>query len=88
MCCDKCGHCTFGKLPHGVPTRAFGPNVDATVALLMGVYRLGKRLVPELMQDLFGLQMSLGAVIDCQQAASDAMAVPVEQATTSANDSR
>ena len=48
----------------------------------MGVYRLGKRLVPELMQDLFGLQMSLGAVIDCQQAASDAMAVPVEQATT------
>jgi transposase len=82
VCCDKCGHCTFGKLPNGVPTRAFGPNVDATVALLMGVYRLGKRLVPELMQDLFGLRMSLGAVIDCQQAASDAMAVPVEQATT------
>jgi transposase len=81
LCCEQCGHWTFGRLPNGVPSRAFGPSVDATVALLMGVYRLGKRLVAELMADLFGLQMSLGAVIGCQQAASDAMAAPVEQAS-------
>lgn len=79
--CSGCGHYTLGKLPSGVPTGAFGPSVDATVALLMGVYRLSKRLVPELMHDLFGLQMSLGAVIGCQQAASEALAVPVEKAT-------
>ena len=80
LCCEDCGHCTLGKLPSGVPTGAFGPSVDATVALLMGVYRLSKRLVPELMYDLFGLQMSLGAVIGCQKAASEALATPIEQA--------
>jgi transposase len=70
----------MGKLPEGVPTRAFGPTVDAVVAVLMGVYRLTKRQVPELMRDVFGLQVSVGAVIGCQEAASAAIAVAVEDA--------
>ena len=70
----------MGKLPVGVPTRAFGPTVDAVVAVLMGVYRLTKRQVPELMRDIFGLQMSVGAVIGCQKSASAAIAQPVEDA--------
>lgn len=78
--CDTCGHRTVGKLPAGVPTRAFGPTVDAVVAILMGVYRLTKRQVPELMLDLFGLRMSIGAVIGCQGAASAAIAGPVAAA--------
>ena len=80
--CGLCGHRTTGKLPEGVSTRAFGPTVDAVIAVLMGVYRLTKRQVPELMRDLFGLQMSVGAVIGCQQSASGAVAVPVEDART------
>lgn len=78
--CGLCGHRTMGKLPEGVSTRAFGPTVDAVVAVLMGVYRLTKRQVPELMRDLFGLQMSVGAVIGCQQSASAAIAAAVEEA--------
>jgi transposase len=78
--CSGCGHRTTGQLPPGVPTRAFGPTVDAVLAVLMGVYRLTKRQVPELMRDLFGLQMSVGAVIGCQQAASAAIAEAVEEA--------
>ena len=78
--CGLCGHRTTGKLPVGVPTRAFGPTVDALVAVLMGVYRLTKRQVPELMRDIFGLQMSVGAVIGCQKSASAAIAEPVEDA--------
>jgi transposase len=78
--CGLCGHRTRGKLPVGVPTRAFGPTVDAVVAVFMGVYRLTKRQVPELMRDLFGLQMSVGAVIGCQESASAAIAEPVEDA--------
>jgi transposase len=60
----------------------FGPtvDVDAVVAVLMGVYRLTKRQVPELTRDLFGLQMSVGAVIGCQEAASAAIAQTVEDA--------
>ena len=64
--CRLCDHRTMGKLPEGVSARAFGPTVDAVVAVLMGVYRLTKRQVPELMRDVFGLQMSVGAVIGCQ----------------------
>ncbi len=80
--CGLCGHRTTGKLPECVSTRAFGPTVDAVIAVLMGVYRLTKRQVPELMRDLFGLQMSVGAVIGCQQSASVAVAGPVEDART------
>lgn len=78
--CDDCGRLTRANLPIGVPSRVFGPSVDATVALLMGVYRLSKRGVQSLMHNLFGLSLSLGAVVDCQNVASEALAVPYEQA--------
>lgn len=76
----NCGATTVGQLPVGVPTGAFGPSVTAVVALLMGAYRLSKRSVPELMRDLFGLSMSVGAVVGCQQKASEALAAPVDEA--------
>ena len=50
------------------------------VATLMGVYRLSKRAVPDLMRDVFGLSISVGATIGCQKIASRALAVPVEEA--------
>lgn len=75
-----CGAVTSAELPEGVPTGSFGPSVTAVVALLMGVYRLSKRAVPDVMRDLFGLSMSVGAVIGCQQKASEALAAPVEEA--------
>lgn len=75
-----CGVRTTATLPDGVPTGVFGPRVVAMAATLMGVYRLSKRAVPELMRDVFGLSMSVGAVIGCQRIASEALAVPVEEA--------
>lgn len=78
--CTDCGHISRASLPHGVPSRAFGPSVDATVALLIGVYRLSKRSVQSLMLSMFGLKISLGAVIGCQNAASEALAEPYEDA--------
>lgn len=76
----SCGHVTSGKLPAGVPTGSFGPGVVAAVALLIGVFRLSKRMVPDLMADLFNLHMSVGAVVGCQRQASEALAAPVEEA--------
>jgi transposase len=78
--CDRCGETTRGELPAGVPSAPFGTGVVATVVMLMGVYRLSKRMVPEIMQDLFGLALSTGSVIDCQRRMSEALAAPVEQA--------
>jgi transposase len=46
----------------------------------MGVYRLGKRPVVELMRDMNGLTMSLGSVIACQNSAREALAAPFDDA--------
>ena len=71
-----CGHVTRAPLPPGVPTRAFGPSVDAMVSYWMGVHRMGKRGVAEALYDLYGLPISVGAVIDSQQEMSEALAKP------------
>ena len=78
--CTLCGSRTTAPLPEGVPSGAFGASVIAMVALLMGVYRLSKRSVPALMRDAFGLDMSVGAAVGCQQLASAALEAPVEEA--------
>jgi transposase len=79
-----CGHVTVGKLPPGVPRGAFGPSVIATMAFLIGVCRLSKRPVQAVMEGLFGLKISLGAVIGCQDIASSALQRPVEEAKQAA----
>jgi transposase len=85
-CSDKeCGHVTVGKLPDGVPHGAFGPSVIATVALLLGVCRVGRRTVQELLADLFHLPMSLGGVVGCQDIASAALQSPVDEAKQAAS---
>lgn len=76
----SCGHVTRAKLPAGVPRGAFGPSVVAVAALLMGACRAGKRVTQSVMADLFGLEMSLGAVVSCQKLASQALAEPVREA--------
>ena len=76
LICPCCGARTRAELPDGVPAGAFGPSVTAVVALLMGVYRLGKRPVEMLMADLFGLTMSVGSVVACQEQAALALEAP------------
>jgi len=76
----RCGHVTCAELPPGVPRGAFGPGVVATVAVLMGAYRLSKRLTVELLRDLMRLDISLGSVIRCQRDALRSLAPCVEEA--------
>lgn len=78
--CGVCGTATRAPLPPGVPTRSFGPSVVATIAVLMGAYRMSKRAVQVLLADLFGLSISLGAIIGSQKVASQALAAPVTEA--------
>lgn len=71
-----CGYVTRAPLPDGVPSRVFGPSVDAAVSYFMGVHRMGKRGVAEALLDLYGLPISVGAVVDSQREASEALAQP------------
>ena len=75
-----CGHVTRAKLPDGVPTGAFGPGIVARVGLVMGAYRLSKRLTVDLLRDLLGLRISVGSIIRCQNDATAALRPCVAEA--------
>ena len=47
--CSECGAETRAELPAGVPQSAFGPHLQAMVALSSGHYHLSKRKTEELM---------------------------------------
>src|SRR5262249_39834366 len=64
----------------GVPRRPFGARLTAVIALLSGRYRLSRREVRQLLQDLWRLRVSLGAVVCQEQAQSAALAPVVEEA--------
>jgi transposase len=62
-----------------VPTSAFGPRLQALVAVLSGAYRLSKRAIDELVKDAFGVPIALGSIVNVEQATSEAIAAPVEE---------
>ena len=83
MAVRRCAHCgtrTRAELPAGVPRRPFGVRLTAVIALLSGRYRLSRREVRQLMQDLWQVRVSLGAVVHQEQAQSAALAPAVEEA--------
>ena len=80
LTCRHCGAATRGMLPTGVPRGAFGPRLQATVALLGGTYRMSKRQVQAILSDLLGLSASLGMVSKTERHAAEAVAAPVEAA--------
>jgi transposase len=78
--CPACGKRTRADLPAGVPRRPFGARLTAVVALLSGRYRLSRREVRQLLEDLWQVRLSLGAVLRQEQAQSAALAPVVEEA--------
>lgn len=71
-----CGHRTEANLPKGVSTIGFGPGVDAMVGQVAGEMRASKRTTAETMTKVFGVPMSVGAVIDAQNRVSKALGEP------------
>lgn len=78
--CHDCGKFTRASLPDGVPRGAFGPRLQATIALLSGVYRLSKRSVESVLADFLHIPVSLGSISTCEVAVSAALAQPVHEA--------
>src|SRR5919205_519804 len=61
--CPACGKRTRADLPAGVPRRPFGARLTAVIALLSGRYRLSRREVRQVLQDLWAVRVSLGTVV-------------------------
>lgn len=80
LCCDACGVTTTATFPDEVVLHGFGPRMSGVVAYLSGRCRLSKRQISELLDDLLGTPMSIGAVCAVEQDVSHALAAPVEEA--------
>jgi len=78
--CGRCGVVTRAPLPEGVSERAFGPRLQALVAVLSGAYRLSKRNIQQLMADCFGVELALGSISALEHATSEALQEPVAEA--------
>src|SRR5262249_40024380 len=77
LTCWGCGTRTCALLPAGIPTGAFGPRLQAVLAILAGAYRLGKRPIRQLAHDLFGLSISTGMVAKLERSTANALQQPV-----------
>jgi transposase len=78
--CAECGKRTRAELPADVPRRPFGVRLTAVIALLSGRYRLSRREVRQMLQDLWAIRLSLGAVVRQEQVQSAALVPVVEEA--------
>lgn len=77
--CSACGATTRVALPATVPGGAFGPRLQATVAVLSGRYRLSRRAVAEVCTDVLGAPLCVGSVDGLCQTTAAALAMPVEE---------
>ena len=82
LVCVACGEVSRAPWPAGVPSGTYGPRVQATVALCTGAYRLSKRTTHQVMEEVFGVPMSVGTISPLEQATTEALAAPVEEART------
>jgi transposase len=80
--CAACGEVSRAPWPEGVPSGTYGPRVQATVALCTGAYRLSKRTTQQMMEEVFGVPMSVGTISPLEQATTEVLAAPVEEART------
>jgi transposase len=76
VCCPGCAALTRAELPREVPRTAFGPRLQAAVVTLAVRNRVSRRDTTELARELFGVDLSTGAVDAIIQRAGDALAGP------------
>jgi transposase len=61
LVCPLCGKAALAD-DNGVPGPGFGPRLEAHIAALAGVYRLSRRQIVQVVVEMFGVPISLGAV--------------------------
>ena len=72
--CPRCGARTRAAYDRNeIPSSPFGPSLVAVVGLLTGVYHLSRRQAQRLLQELFGVSVSLGALSAMEHRASEAL---------------
>lgn len=82
--CVTCPRCQYKNwAPYdqdAIPASPFGPRLMSVIALLTGVYHLSRRKTVDLLSDIVGVRISLGAVSAVEKRVSDAVEKPVHEA--------
>jgi len=63
-----------------IPATAFGPRLMAIMTLVTGVYHLGRRKAVELLSDIVGVRVSLGALSATEARVSESVQPAVDEA--------
>lgn len=67
-----------------VPSSSFGPRLSSTVCALTGNFQLSRRQVVVVLDEVFGISMSLGSVSNIEGRMSRALSAPSDEAMQSA----
>ena len=76
--CEKCGAITRAMLPPEIKGN-FGPQLTALVAYVTVVCRMPRRVAERLLEQVLGVEMSLGSTQKCWEEASLAVALPCQE---------
>ncbi|MCP4008683.1 MAG: IS66 family transposase [Proteobacteria bacterium] len=77
--CQDCGELVYQSLPDEIKRRHFGPGVLALVGILTGSLNTSKRKALALINELFGVPMSLGGLSACEEQIGQALARPHQE---------
>jgi len=78
--CPHCQSWVKPELPAGIGRSAFGPRLQAWVAILTGRFRQSRRQVVELLGELCGVKVSLGSIQSLCEETSEALETPYREA--------
>jgi len=82
--CVKCPRCsretTAAHDPARIPSSPFGARLTSVVGLLTGVYHLSRRKTAQVLSDLMGIKVSLGAVSAVEARVSESIKAPTQEA--------
>jgi transposase len=79
--CPCCGYKTRAAYDANViPASPFGPRLMAIMALMTGVYNLGRRRAVDMLADIVGVRVSLGALSTVEARVSKAVQPCVDEA--------
>lgn len=78
--CSCCSKQTTAPFPEQWRSGViFGPRLHAVVCLLSGVYHLSRRSTQSLLKDLFGLDVSVGAISNMEKRLGEALSGPEKE---------
>ena len=63
-----------------IPSSAFGPRLCSTVCMLTGAYHLSRRQVTVVLEEIFGIHMSLGSVSNIEGRMAKALEAASDEA--------